>query len=550
MSLPSRLNRILPTIVLFLTIVISTAILYGPGLDYPFFFDDYNSLMNDQGQVSSMITSPAPALHDLRTYPLRPDRSLTWLSFAISYKLKQMSPAAFRIVNFGLHGLCSFLVYLIIALLLFRHIPATDPGAKRSNLSPICWPALFGALFFLCHPLALNTVLYISQRFGAQAAFFYLLGFYAWLMGRRRDSEISLSSRQVLWFLLAGISYWAALHSKEMAITLPLTITVYELYLRQPRPGDRKKLFWLGGMLFLTGAIFFLFAFKIGLFNQSWINIGFRSKRLWSPGIQFLSEARAFFHYWQMLFLPWPQSLSLHHEFLPSPGFSDPAALVAIMGHTILIAAAWKIRRHYPLAGYGILWFYLVLGPPYLFLPQRELLVEYKTYLAAPGAIMLIGNLMAVTLRRIESLHEKNKNRARAGLLLFSAGWLLALSTITWQRLPVFKNQITIWSDVLEKYPTSRRALNNRAVAHLKNKSPEGALNDLNTLVQNYPGYARGFENRGRLRLYLKDYRGAAADLQMTLKLLPDEPELKTTRNQIIRLYKMAREAAEKENFR
>ncbi len=128
--------------------------------------------------------------------------------------------------------------------------------------------------------------------------------------------------------------------------------------------------------------------------------------------------------------------------------------------------------------------------------------------------------------------------------------WLLLITLITWQRQSVFQNPITIWSDVLQKYPTSRRALNNRAVAHLKNKAPARALADFSTLVENYPTYARGFENRGRLRFYLKDFQGAATDLQKTLSLLPDEPELKSTITQIIKLKDLAQQAAKRGNYK
>lgn len=527
-----------------LVMIILVAILYGPGLNYPFFFDDYNSLMNDQGQISTLIQSPEPALKNLLTKPLRPDRNLTWLSFAASYKLSKMSPAGFRIINFILHGLGSFLLYLLLAHLLYK----PDPQKKtKSDDFRICWPALAGALFFLCHPLALNSVLYISQRFGALASLFYLLGFYAWLIGCQKRAENAGRREQFIWFSLAALAFWSALHSKEMAITLPLTILVYELYMRKPQPGSPQKIITLYSLIFLTGAIFFLFAWQIGLFNRSWINIGFYSKKLWSPGIQFLSEARAFFHYWQMLLLPLPQTLSLHHEFSPSPRFLDPAAISAIFGHIILLATAWKIRHRFPLIGFSILWFYLVLGPPYLFLPQKELLVEYKTYLATPGiAIGLCGLLRAIK----NYLSDQKKILARRLIYLSIGCWLLLLASITWQRRPVFQSPITLWSDVLQKYPSSRRALNNRAVAHLRNKDPQKALNDLDTLVKNHPNYARGFENRGRLRLYLKDYQGAAEDLQNTLSLLPNEPELKNTINQITELKKRAQQAAKRENIR
>jgi len=330
-----------------------------------------------------------------------------------------------------------------------------------------------------------------------------------------------------------------------MAITLPLTILIYEIYERGLQSIDRKKILVLFILLFMIAAIFLFFAWQIGLFNQSWINIGFLSKRLWSPGIHFLSEARAFFHYWKLLFLPLPHSLSLHHEFSPSLNYCDPAALTAIMGHIFLVVAALKIRRHAPLIGFGIIWFYLVLGPPYLFLPQKELLVEYKTYLAAPGAAMVICGFLTVIK---DKLSGEKKTSIRCLAYCIIGIWLLLLTTITWQRQPIFQSNLTLWSDVLQKYPTSRRALNNRAVAHLKNRSPDKALTDLNNLIKNHPTYARGFENRGRLRFYLKNYRGAATDFHKTLSLLPDEPELKNTVNQIKKLEVQAQRAAKMED--
>ncbi len=282
-----------------------------------------------------------------------------------------------------------------------------------------------------------------------------------------------------------------------------------------------------------------LFAWKIGLFNRAWINIGFRSRRLWSPWIHFLSESRAFWIYWKLLLLPTPGSLSLHHEFAPTSGNLDPLSLAAAAGHLALLYGAWRIRRRAPLAGFGIFWFYLVLGPPYLLLPQRELLVEYKTYLAAPGAAMLITGLPGLRPHGLRVRNLSSRARLRLGGTIVLAG-LLLLGHTTWQRRALFSSPVAIWSDVLRKYPESRRARNNRAAAHLKNRNPMWALRDLNHLLRHHPAYARGYENRGRLKLYLGDFRGAAIDLSRALQLLPRDPRLKTTRRELESLRKRA----------
>ena len=532
-SATSLNHKVICSVVLVMTTALFIIIIYGPSLHYPFFFDDFNSLMNSQGKVNLKLTDPAPLFNSLFKKPLHFNRNLTWLTFALNYKLTGMNPAGFRIVNFVLHGLCTILVYLLLTLLWRRHT-----RHKAATNSTFCWPVLIGTLFFLGHPLALNTVIYISQRFGGLASFFYLSGFYAWLKGHPGpEKPTHKNSWQWGWIFVSGIAFWAALHSKEMAITLPATILFYELYTKNLTPDSKRK--WLIPTLLVTlvAALFLVFAWQIGLFNETWINIGFRSKRLWSPGIHFLSEAKVFFVYWKLLFIPLPGSLSLHHEMQPCSSYFDPAAYAAVSGHIVLFFLVLKLRRKAPLIGFGIAWFYLVLAPPYLFLPQRELFVEYKTYLSAPGSAMIIMGLFTA----FEVLAKQhNRRRFRNYAYAIAGCWLVFLILITDNRRTTFQNPLTIWSDVLVKYPESRRALNNRAVAWFKEGLPQKTLNDFDTLLQKHPDYIRGFENRGRLRLHLQDYSGAVADFNRTLTLLPNEPELKTVRKEIEDLRKSA----------
>jgi len=531
-SAASLNHKVICSTVLVLTTVLFIIIIYGPSLHYPFFFDDFNSLMNSQGIVSLKLTDPAPAFDSLLKKPLHPNRYLTWMTFALNYKLTGMNPAGFRIVNFALHGLCTILVYLLLTLLWQRH-----SQLKADNDDKFCGPALIGALFFLGHPLALNTVIYVSQRFGGLASFFYLSGFYAWLKSYPEPGTPTGKNWRWGWIFVSGVAFWAALHSKEMAITLPLTILFYDLYTKNPTPDSNRKWLIPTILLALVAVLFLIFAWQIGLFNQTWINIGFCSKRLWSPGIHFLSEAKVFFLYWKLLFIPLPNSLSLHHELQPCSSYFDPTAYAAVSGHILLLIMALNLRRKAPLIGFGIVWFYLVLAPPYLFLPQRELFVEYKTYLAAPGtAIIIMGLLTAFE----EFAEQQNRRRVRNYAYAVTCCWLIFFTLVTCNRRITFQNPVTIWNDVLKKYPKSRRALNNRAVAWLKEGLPQKTLNDFDILLRNHPDYARGFENRGRLRLHLKDYSGAVADFNRTLSLLPNEPELKAVRKEIEDLRKSA----------
>jgi tetratricopeptide (TPR) repeat protein len=538
--------RLLPFLGLVVAVTAICAVLYGPGLGGPFFFDDFNSLMNVRGETAPQVLNPRLPLQELVKHPLRPDRSLAWLSFAASYHFRRMNPAAFRTVNLVLHGLTALLLYL----LLLRLRSASDPDRSQERI--FCWPAAAGCLLFLCHPLALNTVLYACQRFGGLATFFYLLGFYDWLKGQEKSSQTTDHKKsRWLWLVLLGAAFWAAVHSKEMAVTLPLTILFYEFYNRDLSPvaGSRRSR-WFFILLFIAiSAALLLFAWQIGLFNRAWINIGFRSKRLWSPWIQFLSESRAFLHYWKLLLLPLPGSLSLHHEFAPAGSNLDPAGLATIAVHLVILAGAWKIRRSAPLVGFGIFWFYLVLGPPYLLLPQRELLVEYKTYLAAPGVAMIACGLpQLLQCRSITAKIPVKYLKALFQVLFW--GWLIFLAATTWRHRAVFSSPVSIWSEVLRQSPSSRRALNNRAAAYLRHGDTMRALKDLNHLLRLHPNYARGYENRGRLKLHLGNYRGAAADLARAIRLLPTDPRLDTIRRQLKALRRKALRKAARSRIR
>ncbi len=145
--MPSR-----PTICLagfILLILATTALLHGPAATGSFFFDDYNSIMNDLGELNPLVRSPLPALKELRAHPGRPDRSLAWLTFALSYRFSGLSATAFRIVNLVLHGLITMLLYLILCRL-FARAATTGPEMSPSRLSRHThFPATLRTGFFL-----------------------------------------------------------------------------------------------------------------------------------------------------------------------------------------------------------------------------------------------------------------------------------------------------------------------------------------------------------------------------------------------------------------
>ena len=84
-------------------------------------------------------------------------RPLLLVSYALNYAISGYRAEGFRVLNIVIHGLCSLLIALLAEALL---------GNRRDG-----WIA---GLFFAVHPLASESVNYISSRSESLAACFYL----------------------------------------------------------------------------------------------------------------------------------------------------------------------------------------------------------------------------------------------------------------------------------------------------------------------------------------------------------------------------------------
>lgn len=142
--------------------------------------------------------------------PIRPDgfyRPLFTLSFALDYAVWRVNPLGYTLTNVLLHAATAVLVALITLKL---------GGRWMSGL-------LVGLLFavYPTHPFSMN---YVGDRPDVLASALYLLSLYAYVKfrnGHRRG-----------YLLLALGAFAAALLSKEIALSLPVVVLIYDLYRR------------------------------------------------------------------------------------------------------------------------------------------------------------------------------------------------------------------------------------------------------------------------------------------------------------------------------
>ncbi len=161
---------------------------------------------------------PGGALYDLPLYLYRPGGALYYLPL---YHFFDLDPLPYRIAQISILALTIPIAYYLARLL-----------ASCRSL------AFVAVLAFCYHPYVANLVFVGAFIYDVLCGFFYLaaLTYYVHL----REQDICLGPVQLLIFLLL---YVLALDSKEMAVTLPVIILIYE-FLKAPRWADCKAFLW------------------------------------------------------------------------------------------------------------------------------------------------------------------------------------------------------------------------------------------------------------------------------------------------------------------
>ena len=195
---PSLRNRLAP-----LLLLVAGGLAYANSLHGDFVYDDIHSIAQNP-DIRSLWPPrwmlPPDAAHE--TVNSRPVASL---SLAINYALGDLAMPGYRLFNLGVHLLCG--------LALFGAIRRT-PVPHAEGL------ALATALLWTVHPLQSQCVNYIIQRRESLASLFYVLSLYSAIRGFDRDDR--------RWYAASILSCALAVASKEIAVSAPLAIALYD----------------------------------------------------------------------------------------------------------------------------------------------------------------------------------------------------------------------------------------------------------------------------------------------------------------------------------
>lgn len=442
---------------------------YFPSLNGSFHFDDTHSIQSNLA-IRSLSNIPSLWL-DPKTSSFIPEnrvyRPLVYTFYSICWWGGKGETWPFHFMKMTFHFLVVLAFYLIWKFFwsLPGWLPVKDlkikiPGySRRIPIDPASAATLI-AILFAIHPACSECVDYIAATTSLQCALFYVWAFWAYLKFRE--------SSQKKFLMYSLVLYFCSVASKEEGITLPAVILLTEIVLnsasfqRRILAALRQSWSYFGLGLILAFWIFWMHPSE-----------GNESRGGATSVEYFMTQWRAYLWYMRIWFWPWDLNAD-NAAFEFSKTLSDPRVIQSFIGNLILIAFGVLVQKKYPAFLFGLLWFYITISPASSVVVLAEAVNEHRMYLSYIG---FVGGSFTLFLAGLDAFLEKE---ARAPVL----GWAYTLICLgafvgTQERNRVWANDENLWTDTVEKNPTSGRALNNLALVYLNRGEFTAAIDRL-----------------------------------------------------------------------
>ncbi|MEP4684741.1 MAG: hypothetical protein ABJ015_24280, partial [Rhodopirellula bahusiensis] len=278
---------------------------------------------------------------------------LVWLSFQLDAQVFGSDPFGFHFTNVMLHILCS--ICLCGALRLF--------GA-RAGLGVMI------AVLYCIHPLHVESVAWISERKGLLASLFWFLAMiaYGWYCKKPSWGRMSFVAGAML----------GGLMSKPSLVAFPIVMLAVDLWILRRIESTRidpeglhsadsfddypvldvRQLSFREALVEKTPLVLLSICFCV----IAWVTqqqAGALSEFIEESFLIRLMNVPSTMSF-ALLHLVWPFDLGIN--YLP-PQSRTSVAMLSVAVLVLLGWGAWHFRRHYPLIGFGLIWFVVCFFP-------------------------------------------------------------------------------------------------------------------------------------------------------------------------------------------
>jgi protein O-mannosyl-transferase len=438
-------------------------------------------------------------------YWLHPGRQLACLSFALNYHFNKLDVFGYHLINITIHIITGIFSFLFIKLILSLN------NSKNINFNKHReWIALFSALFFVVHPLQTQAVSYIVQRMASMAAMFYIISIYLYALGRIAHTQKDTISKAIIFYLLALISGIMGVMSKENAATFPFAMLLFEFCFIRSKDNKIYKNY----IIISFSSIAFLSVLYL-LLNPTILTFGASGDFQINSLTYLVNQFVVIVRYLQLTLLPYNQCVDYGNPFLNYPfiqTFWRPdviECLLLLIG--IFILALYLFNKNKVLS-FGIFWIFLTLSVESSIIPIVDPMFEHRMYLPMLGLGLFLICAFFLFFNKFKLLYK----------LFFLSIIIIVLGVTSYSRNGIWKNDNTLWSDVVKKAPYNARGWYNKGKDLSDFNRHEEAIKCFDEALRIKPDYYKAWDDKGISLNSLGKFEEAIKCYDEAIKIKPD----------------------------
>jgi len=408
---------------------------------------------------------------------------LTMLSLSLDYAIFGDNPKGYFIHNILLHVLNTLLLLWIITLL--------APGKD--------FISLFTAGAFALHPLHVESVAWISERKDVLYVFFF---FISWLLYIKWED-----TNQKKWILLALLAFLLSCLSKGMAVVLPLVLAL-STWIRKDSTAVSKYIYLIPFLIIslIFGIVAIITQKQAGALSIDSIQLSYLDR--------FITALHGYVFYLEKFLIP--SGLSAYYPYPVNFNVNWPLRFIIAPLIWIIAGALIFIykNKHKALVA-GALWYCVILLPVSQILSVgNAIAADRYFYLASIGPLFVLGYFLQYGI-------DKQKYSRLFVLSLFIITGLI-WTYLSRTRVQVWQNSISLFTDVISKYPESAVAYHGLGEAYNKQGEYVLALQQFELALKYRPGYPDVLYNTGVVYDDLKQFDKAIPYYAHALKNKPE----------------------------
>ncbi len=500
----------LRTLLAAATIVAAGLAAYHNSFSGPFVFDDAPTIQ-DNGTIRHLwpVWDAFRPPHNGSTADGRP---LLNLSFALNYAIGGTDVRGYHVVNLAIHLLAGLVLFGIVRRTIAKGSgPEFCNELQNSGPDPFLF-AFAVALIWTVHPLATESVTFISDRAESLMGLFYLLTLYCFVKGVRLQTLTSAAEVNVCsltpwaWFVPSVLCCFLGMATKEVMVTAPVLVLLYDRTFVAGTFRDALRGRWLVHAGLASSWLLLGLLVRAMGGNRGQV-AGFGTAVPWWAYM--LTQCRAIVRYLRLAVWPHPLVFDYGRDLVRSPMAVLPQALLLLL----LVGCTIVALRRRPVLGFLGAWFFIILSPSSSVVPlASQTMAEHRMYLplAAVLVLVLLGIWRGLAAMGLKGLPFAVFVPALAGILVFR----------TEQRNEDYRTELRLWEVTVRDYPSNGFAHYNLGCS--LGKAPgriEEAIAEYREAVRLDPNYSPAHNNLanalaarpGGLSEAVEEYRAALA---------------------------------------